>query len=124
MQIYDFEKDVYISIAKKLNGNETIEFDVPENGYLLKEGCKAIVFPPMTLIVLTAVFQGYSYCNLERNISKRPELNKVFNVYLDWGHDEHRTFSKENGKLTLISYNKFQDMVKGNAMLGNHKRNE
>lgn len=113
MQIYDFEKDVYISIAKKLTDNETIEFDISENGYLLKEGCKAIGFPPMTLIRLTAVFQGYSYYNLERNISKRPELNKVFNVYLDWGHNEHRTFSRENGKLILISYNEFKDMAKG-----------
>ena len=96
MQIYDFEKDVYISIAKKLTGNETIKFDIPENGYLLKEGCKAIGFPPMTLIVLTAVLQRYSYCNLERNINERIELNKVFNVYLDYGSDKYRNFSREN----------------------------
>lgn len=116
MQIYDFEKDVYVSIAKKLTGNETIEFDIPENGYLLKEGCKAIGFPPMTLIRLTADFQGYSYYNLERNISKRPELNKVFNVYLYYG-SEVGTFSRENGKLILISYNEFKDMVKDNGRL-------
>jgi hypothetical protein len=124
MQIYDFEKDVYVSIAKKLTDNETIEFDIPENGYLLKEGCKAIGFPPMTLIKLTAVFQGYSYYNLERNISKRTELNKVFNVYLDYGSDEYRTFPIENGKITLISYNRFKDMVKDNTILDCNEKNE
>ena len=107
---------MYISVLqKKLANNETIEFDIPENGYLLKEGCKAIGFPSMTLIVLTAVFQKYSYYNLECNINERTELNKVFNVYLYWGRDEHQSFSRENGKLILISYNEFKDIAKGNA---------
>lgn len=106
---------MYTSVLqKKLTDNETIEFDILENGYLLKEGCKAIGFPSMTLIVLTAVFQEYSYRKLERNMNERTELNKVFNVYLGYGSDVHRIIPRKNGKITLISYNKFKDMINNN----------
>lgn len=110
MQIYDFEKDVYVSIAKKLTGNETIEFDIQENGYLLKEGCKALGMPSMSLVVLKWILKGYSYTRLKDNLELRPELNKMFVLYNEY--DMCYSIPKEDGKLTIISRKEFDDMVK------------
>lgn len=110
--IYDWEKSVYIDISKKLTDNETIDFDIKENGYLLKNGCKALGMPPMSLVVLKWVLKGYSYTRLKSHLELRPELNKMFVLYNEY--DVCYSTLKEDGKLTIISREEFDDMVNGN----------
>lgn len=110
--IYDWEKSVYIDISKKLTDNETIDFDIKENGYLLKNGCKALGMPPMSLVVLKWILKGYSYTRLKFHLEQRPELNKMFVLYNEY--DAGYSILKEDGKLTIISREEFDDMVNGN----------
>lgn len=110
--IYDWERSVYIDISKKLTDNETIDFDIKENGYLLKNGCKALGMPPMSLVVLKWILNGYSYTRLKINLELRPELNKMLVLYNEY--DVCYSTPKEDGKLTIISREEFDDMINGN----------
>ena len=117
--IYDWEKSVYIDISKKLTDNETIDFDIKENGYLLKNGCKALGMPPMSLVVLKWILKGYSHTRLQFNLALRPELNKMFVLYNEY--DVCYSIPKEDGKLTIISRKEFDDMVNGNSKTSEEK---
>lgn len=108
--IYDWEKSVYINISKKLTDNETIDFDIKENGYLLKNGCKALGMPSMSLVVLKWILKGYSYTRLKDHLELRPKINKMFVLYNEY--DMCYSIPKEDGKLTIISRKEFDDMVK------------
>lgn len=117
--IYDWEKSIYIDISKKLTNNETIDFDIKENGYLLKNGCKALGMPPMSLVVLKWILKGYSYTRLKFHLELRPELNKMFVLYNEY--DMCYSTPKEDGKLTIISREEFDDMVNGNPKTSDEK---
>lgn len=115
--IYDMEKDMYVSIAKKLADNETIKFSNLSNFdgmcYYLKEGCKALGILPKTWFGFSFRLIYNSQSKVKDALEKREDIDKGYLVYCELNEDlRHPT--RNVGKLETIHYNEFVDWMKRN----------
>lgn len=115
--IYDMEKDMYVSIAKKLAGNETIEFSNLSNFggmcYYLKEGCKALGIPPKTWFGFTFRLIYNSQSRVKDALEKREDIDKGYLVYCEMNKGLRQP-TRNMGKLETIPHYEFVDWMKRN----------
>lgn len=114
---YDGERNIYVAIYKKLADGETIEFDILGNStaFILKQGCKALELPPMTMIEYKPRLIFSSQDRVKMFIDRREDVKLLFLVYGELKKCEVTGAVVEPirlwDKMQTISYNEFMTMV-------------
>lgn len=110
---FNGEKEIYVAISKRLDSNETIEFDPNLGSYdsvfLLKEGCKAMNLPPMTMIVYVPHLVWESQRRVKELVDEREDVKFVYFIYNHISNSGDLKLKPERflGKMETISYEMF-----------------
>lgn len=112
---YDGERNIYAAIYKKLADDETIEFDILGNStaFILKQGCKAMDLPPMTMIEYKPRLIFSSQDRVKMFIDEREDVKLLLLIYGDLKKCEVTGAIVEPirvwDKMKTISYNEFEE---------------
>ena len=113
---YDGERNIYGAIYKKLAEYETIEFDILGNStaFILKQGCKAMDLPPMTMIEYKPRLIFSSQDRVKMYLDKRDDVKLLLLVYGELKKSEVTGAIVEPilvwDKMKTMSYDEFMTM--------------
>lgn len=109
------EKSIFVWLYGHLEDNETIHFEAVHNcatAYILKEGCKSLGFPAMTIVIYKPRLIYITQQQVYDEINKRNDLNKAFLIYGGlYEKDDFKVKPKRNmGKMKTMSYLEFMGL--------------